>query len=292
MKFFIPIIAFVAANLYGLWGSVPHTTIGPVRRTSIDRVFHFSIPASIVDVAMDHILHHVSPPSAIQTTSSAFCASWNTTLHSEPDLFTIISDDRGIWKTKPIMPAAASSKPRTPNHLATSDSLLRPVADTDFLMPTLLAIILVMVVYLVIKQSDEMHRLQIIQQDCSQMIYGTLELFDKLKRLDQNYTNLHFLGNGLLNQWRTMWANGNLHTIDLNTPASYMIDGQIAQTLKKVETSLGCLSEGIYKNNAMWEEAAKPFKDFPQELALIMAWYLTSGFVEPNDDFGVKLSPT
>lgn len=269
MHFIIPIIIFVTANIWGLYDSIPFTSINPAR-SIWDRALGGVQLASTV-YTLDQIPHLLDEESVTHNFMKEYLGGWNVTEVSEPEsAMTLSAGHRPL--TAPLTvppglrpsPSPSTLKPVGPPRLRPDMPQHPPL---DGLAQILLSVIFALVVWLMVKQNDQTRRLTIISEDI-----GTVQRSQETvwNGIVDNHTNLAYLVS-FAHEMRAPAKEVTAEEVDTqeeshesegSTSSSDGSSAAVNQTLQDVVASLDTLRQTIDRSTDVWEGLSERLEIF------------------------------
>jgi hypothetical protein len=269
MHFIIPIIVFVAANIWGLYSSIPFTNIDPAR-SIWDRTLGGVQLASTV-YTLDQIPRLLDEEAITHHLIKEYLGGWNATVVSETEsALTLSAGHRPLIAPLTIPPGFLPSPTLStdvPVGLPGPDSTQHPPVDSLF--QVLMFVIFALVVGLMVKQNDQSKRLTSILEEIGRVHHYQETAW---KGIYENHSSLAFLVS-VAQDLRTapaahhapveeVDAHEHSHDSEGSTSSSDASSAVVIQTLQDVLASLDTLRHTVDRSTDVWEGLSERLEGF------------------------------
>jgi hypothetical protein len=269
MHFIIPIIVFVTANIWGLYSSIPFTNIDP-DHSIWDRALGGVQLASTV-YTLDQIPRLLGEEAITHHLIKEYLGGWNATVVSETESAMALSAGHRPLTAPLTVPPGLLPSPTLSTALPVGLPNTAQHPPVDSLVQILLSVIFALVVWLMVKQNNQIRRLTTILEEI-----GLVQQYQETawKGIYENHTNLAFLVS-VAQDLRTGPAHpapveevsdaqehSRSHDSEGSTSSSDASSAVVNQTLQDVLASMDTLRQTIDRSTNMWEGLSERWEVF------------------------------
>ncbi|KAF3386193.1 hypothetical protein F1880_000455 [Penicillium rolfsii] len=269
MHFIIPIIVFVTANIWGLYSSIPFTSIDPAR-SIWDRTLGGVQLASTI-YTLDQISRLLDEEAITHHFIEEYLGGRNAPAVSETESAMTLSAGHRPWTASlTVSPGFLPSPTSSTNvPVGTPGPSTTQYSPVDSLVQIMLSVIFALIVWLMVKQNEQTKRLTTTLEGI-----GLVQQYQETawKGIYENHSNLAFLVS-VAQDLRTtpaahhapaeeVDAQEQPHDSEGSTSSSDASSAVVIQTLQDVLASLDTLRQTINRSTDVWEGLSERLEDF------------------------------
>jgi hypothetical protein len=264
MHFLIPVLVFVIANIWGLYGSIPFTNIDPAR-SFLNRALGGVQLASTV-YTLDQIPRLLDEQAITHHLIQEYLGGWNATVVSETEpAIALSAGHRPLTAplTVPpgLLPSPSSSTPTSVDPREPSAPQHTPV---DGFAQAVMTVIFALVVWIMLKQNDHTRRLTSVLDEI-----GLVQQYQETawKGIVENHTSLTYLVSVAHDlraapAYRLPVEEVDAHSSEGSTSSSNASSALVGQSLQEVLASLDTLRQTIDRSTDVWEGLSERWEVF------------------------------
>lgn len=265
MHFLIPVLVFVAANIWGLYSSIPFTNIDPAR-SFLNRALGGVQLASTV-YTLDQIPCLLDEQAIPHHLIQGYLGGWNATVVSETESAMALSaGHRPLTAPLTVPPGLFPSPP--PSSTPTAVNPREPSAPrhtpVDGFAQAVVTVIFALVVWIMVKQNDHTRRLTSALEEI-----GLVQQYQETawKGIVENHTSLTYLVSVAHDlraapAYRAPVEEVDAHGSEGSTSSSNASSVLVGQSLQEVLASLDTLRQTIDRSTDVWEGLSEKLEVF------------------------------